>query len=576
MHLTFRKGQGTMTTTSTVGWVGETLSQRYKVTAKLGEGGMGFVYRALDRETGRDMVVKVPRLEALRSPDFAGRFEREITALLRLDHPHIVKVHNLGRHQNAPFAVMDFLAGGSLREQQFDDIGQAIVMPLPAITTWLGPIADALDFIHEQGYIHRDVKPDNILFDQQGHPFLGDFGVAKLVREEAQPPTQQIKTREGRLMGTPEYMAPELLLGHKYDGQIDQYALGVTLFEMLVGQIPFMDVTETAMMLRQVTEPPPDLCVLRPSIPAALAQAVNRALAKKPEDRFATCQAFSQAVQAALKAEPTQEPSEAEASAAKGVRPMRSIICPACDKRFGVYVHALGRLIRCIQCKKRFPTRPTDGEPLDPALAEAVLNKHRAKTQGGKPVGETRPAARSEGKDTTPLKPFDPFATETESNLRLHRESIPHPFATGEETPMPPPESYKILPAVRDTTPLPRPSTTAPFTPIDATVALSPRHKLPMQEISGSPAKTTVPARPVDEVTIQLKATPVVTKQELTPAPQVTDPPSPRPEEEATIQLKAAFSPAPRPRQRIWPFLAALACFLVGLVVVAWLLLNRP
>jgi serine/threonine protein kinase len=567
-----------MTTTNTASWVGETIGQRYKVTAKLGEGGMGFVYRALDKQTGNDMVVKVPRIEALRSPDFAGRFEREITALRSLSHDHIVKVRDLGWHQNMPFAVMDFLAAGSLREQQFDEIGQAVVMPLSAIPGWLGPMADALDFIHNKGYIHRDVKPDNILFDLQGRPFLGDFGVAKLVREQDSA-TPTFKTREGKLMGTPEYMAPELLLGHKYDGQIDQYALGVTLFEMLTGQIPFMDVTETAMMLRQVTEPPPDLRTLRPSIPKALALAVSKALAKKPEDRFPTCNLFAQAVMAALKG----EPNEATEST-RSVEPMRALNCHHCGRRIGVKQRQLGGVVRCVRCKQRFQTHPDEGEPLDEAEAEVARTKFRSKSLSAKVATppEARPTPKPPGKETTAkARPVDPFATETEANLRL---TFPAPFATGEETPIPSLASYN-LPAkstVDTTRPSPGGKSTeneptvllkgavvTPFTPLDPKSAISPPQGTP-----------TVPS-PKEDATIQLKAgTPPPlppskkddptllkaassSKAELKAPPRTATPA--KQDEDVTIQLKLAALPPKTKRKYFWILFAGVMAFILGI-----------
>jgi hypothetical protein len=571
-----------MMTTTTGGWVGETIGHRYKVTAKLGEGGMGFVYRAFDKETGTDVVVKVPRMEAMHSPDFAGRFERELTALQRLNHPHVVKIRNHGLHQHTPFAVMDFLANGSLREQQFDDIGQSIVMPLEAVPNWLGPIADALDFIHSQGFIHRDVKPDNILFDQQGCPFLGDFGVAKLVRDEATP--QQVKTREGRLMGTPEYMAPELLLGHKYDGQIDQYALGVTLYEMLTGQIPFMDATETAMMLKQVTEPPPDLCALRPSVPPALAAAVSRALAKKPEERFSSCLAFSLAVVSALKG----ELSDTETTAApRIVEPMRALNCHHCKKRIGVQVRKLGQRVRCVRCKEYFVPRVDEGEPVDDAVAEAARNKQRSKNvsaKGGMP--EARPTPKMGMRDTAgnvqgiapPVKltPHDPFATETEANIRL---TFPPHFATGEETPALSPRTTNPKPPMPPREERVSPSGPPPFTPLEASVAVLPDVRLPSlfptKDDTTVQLKNAIPGPDSDDTAIQLKmSTP-------SPAPNskmqasITDTLPPEPEDDTTIQLKAIDLPPPQHRSS--GRLMVVGAFVLILVVFGfvWYLLTR-
>src|SRR5437660_2380650 len=166
----------------TANWIGLTLAHgRFQVAAKLGEGGMGYVFKARDLHLDCEVVIKVPRRAMLEDAEFSGRFAREIRSLVRLVHPHIVKVLDVGEHESMPFAVMQFLSGGSLRERQCpggDDRPQPIS---PAeLTSWLPPIAAALDFIHAQGYIHRDVKPDNILFDAHGHVYLSDFGVAKV------------------------------------------------------------------------------------------------------------------------------------------------------------------------------------------------------------------------------------------------------------------------------------------------------------------------------------------------------------------------------------------------------------
>ena len=167
-------------------WVGRTLAAgRYQVTGKLGEGGMAHVYRAHDRNLDTDVVIKVPRQAVLDDPDFAGRFAREIRSLVKLVHPHIVKVIDVGEHDGFPFAVMQYLSGGNLRDRQLSEkADQPVLLPLEALGDWLEDVATALDFIHGQGYVHRDVKPDNILFDADGNAYLSDFGVEQVRREE--------------------------------------------------------------------------------------------------------------------------------------------------------------------------------------------------------------------------------------------------------------------------------------------------------------------------------------------------------------------------------------------------------
>ena len=164
-------------------WEGLTLAGgRYRITAKLGEGGMGFVYRALDQNIDAEVVIKVPRQAMMDDPEFAGRFTREIRSLVKLSHPHIVKVTDVGTWEGTPFAVMQYLPGGSLEDQRpTGPDGQVLPCDPRKVSRWLVAVAEALDYIHAQGYVHRDVKPGNILFDALGHAFLSDFGVAKVL-----------------------------------------------------------------------------------------------------------------------------------------------------------------------------------------------------------------------------------------------------------------------------------------------------------------------------------------------------------------------------------------------------------
>src|SRR4051812_35248815 len=161
-------------TTELGGWVGQVLAGgRYRVTARLGSGGMAHVYRAADLKLGCDVVVKVPRRSLLDDPDFAARFAREIRSLARLNHPHVVKATDVGGHAGLPFAVLQYLPGGSLRDRQKRAGGkERVPLTVAQVGAWLEETAAALDYIHGQGYVHRDVKPENILFDAHGHAYL--------------------------------------------------------------------------------------------------------------------------------------------------------------------------------------------------------------------------------------------------------------------------------------------------------------------------------------------------------------------------------------------------------------------
>jgi serine/threonine-protein kinase len=259
-------------TTDTATWVGQALSGgRYQITAKLGEGGMGLVYRALDRHLDTEVVIKVSRRAMLDDPAFAGRFAREIRSLVQLVHPHIVKVMDVGEHDGLPFAVMQYLPGGSLRDRQRKGPGGEPRPPSPGDgRTWLEPVADALHFIHRKGSIHRDVKPDNILFDAEGHAYLSDFGVAKVLAQRGGRKKNTALTGAGIILGTPHFMAPELIMRQPYDGRADQYALGVTVYELLAGRYPFDGATPVAIYLQthdRGTRPPGERPARRPQGP---------------------------------------------------------------------------------------------------------------------------------------------------------------------------------------------------------------------------------------------------------------------------------------------------------------------
>jgi serine/threonine protein kinase len=271
-------------------WIGKLLdNRRYIVDALLGEGGMGQVYRARDRRLGCDVVIKVPRAEMAADLEFRQRFAHEIRALVKLSHPHVVKVTDVGKHDGLPFAVMQFLPGGNLEDRRTRE--RAKRAPPSSLSAWLPAVADALDFIHAQGYVHRDVKPANILFDAHGHAYISDFGVAKVL--SGQKSEQRGLTGAGMILGTPQYMAPELVMGQPFDGRIDQYALAITVYEMLAGAPPFAGATGAATLVKQTTEAARPLSDAAPGLPASLCEAVHRALEKNPVRRFETCAEFA-------------------------------------------------------------------------------------------------------------------------------------------------------------------------------------------------------------------------------------------------------------------------------------------
>ena len=269
--------------------IGKSLG-RYHILEQLGEGGMATVYKAYDTRLETDVAVKVIRTENLTLGTMERtlkRFEREAKSLARLTHPNIVKVTDYGEHEGKPYLVMPNLPGGTLK----DRIKQGPI-PWQEAVRLLLPIAQALEYAHEQNIIHRDVKPSNILLTSKGQPMLTDFGVAKLFDMDA---TADL-TGTGMGVGTPEYMAPEQWQG-QVSAQTDVYALGVVLYEMVTGRRPYTADTPAALLLKQATEPLPRPKSFVPSLPESVEKVLFKALAKRLEARYRDMSAFANALE---------------------------------------------------------------------------------------------------------------------------------------------------------------------------------------------------------------------------------------------------------------------------------------
>jgi branched-chain amino acid transport system substrate-binding protein len=271
---------------------------RYHILEQLGEGGMATVYKAYDTRLERDVAIKVIRLDQFTPASLQSvlaRFEREAKSLARLTHPNIVHISDYGEQDNVPYLVMDYLPGGTLK----DRMGQP--------TRWqeacklLLPIAQALDYAHEQNLIHRDVKPSNILMTQKGQPMLTDFGIAKILDAGG-----QTLTATGVGIGTPEYMAPEQWTG-KTTAQSDIYSLGVVMYEMVTGRTPYIADTPAAILIKQATEPLPRPKQYIPDLPEAVEKVLIKSMAKEPADRYQTMDDFARALEGLLLGDVTRE-----------------------------------------------------------------------------------------------------------------------------------------------------------------------------------------------------------------------------------------------------------------------------
>jgi len=270
------------------------LAGRYSVERLLGEGGMAMVYLAEDERHRRRVAVKVLRPELAQTIG-VERFNREIGIAARLNHPHILPLLDSGTlelghgHPDSAYYVMPFVAGESLR----DRLLREQKLPIAEALRLAREVADALDHAHRHGVIHRDIKPENILLSDQ-HAVVADFGIARALDEAAAGNI----TRTGQSLGSPTYMSPEQVSGDSpVDGRSDQYSLGCTLFEMLTGQPPWMGGNMAAVLTRRLTESPPRVRTLEPAVPLPVENALLKAMAREPQQRFATPAEFAAALE---------------------------------------------------------------------------------------------------------------------------------------------------------------------------------------------------------------------------------------------------------------------------------------
>lgn len=263
----------------------EPTSKQYELLREIARGGMATVYLARVKGTGQEVVIKMLPRQFTHDTRFRGRFEREAKIMAQLQHPAIVPIYDYGQKNETPYLVMRHMAGGRLS----DRIAQGALSVDEAVDI-LRPIAAALDYAHAQGIVHRDIKPGNILFDEQGNAHLTDFGIVQLAEATH-------SFTGSAVVGTAAYMSPEQVKGgQKIDGRSDIYALGIVLYEMLSGRAPYMGDTPTQQMMKHVLEPVPRIREVSPDAPPEVEAILMKALAKDPAERYATAGALVEAL----------------------------------------------------------------------------------------------------------------------------------------------------------------------------------------------------------------------------------------------------------------------------------------
>jgi eukaryotic-like serine/threonine-protein kinase len=254
--------------------VGTSLSGRYRLDAQIGTGGMSTVYRAFDTTLERTVAIKLMHREMSSDSAQLERFRREARSVAQFSHPHIVGVIDAGDDDGRPYIVFEYVEGETLK----DRIRRAGRLPVDESLAYAIEITRALGAAHRHGIVHRDIKPQNVLVDEEGQAKVTDFGIARTLEDDG-------LTADGRVLGTTDYVSPEQALGHAVNGQSDIYSLGIVLFEMLTGSVPFHGESQVAVAMKHVREDLPDVQRARPEVSASVAAVLDRMTAKQLERR---------------------------------------------------------------------------------------------------------------------------------------------------------------------------------------------------------------------------------------------------------------------------------------------------
>ena len=268
---------------------GKSLGQ-YQIIEPIGSGGTAQIYRAYQASVKRDVVVKVLSPSFRDEPGFVERFAQEVDVIAHLQHPHIIQVYDFGEQDGDVYIVMAYMRGGTLADRIEKSQGG---LPDEETLRLFSLIAKGLDYAHAKGIVHRDLKPNNILMDEDGNPYLADFGLAKFTEG-------RIELTNTMMTGTAAYMAPEIAREGKSTKRADIYALGIILFEMLTGELPYQGTTPYKILSAHINQPVPKLHEFRPDLPEAVQEVINTAIAKDPVSRYPTAEAMASELKSAM------------------------------------------------------------------------------------------------------------------------------------------------------------------------------------------------------------------------------------------------------------------------------------
>src|SRR5215471_8194218 len=261
---------------------GDVVAGRYELEQLVGSGGMSSVFRAHDRVLERTVALKVLHERLTAHSEVVDRFSREAKLVAGLSHHNIVAVIDRGDDGGSPFIVFEYIAGENLKQL----LGRDGPLPVERVLELGIEIARALAFAHEKGFVHRDVKPQNVLLNGNGEAKVTDFGIARPIE------SQDGETATGTVLGTCDYISPEQAQGRHVDELTDVYSLGIVLYELLTGEVPYTGDNFVAIAMQHINAPPPPVSLKRPEVPRRVEAAVEKALSKEPAERFPTMDAF--------------------------------------------------------------------------------------------------------------------------------------------------------------------------------------------------------------------------------------------------------------------------------------------